>query len=93
MSSEVRTVTRGSPIYLRSGGQVVSLVPEVVERAGRLPRALRAVSASAVYVIDDAGIAKLRLNVGKFRRATLFAPALLLAPIQYLLYLLLKRKG
>lgn len=53
---------RSGPIYVRSGGKVISLVEEMDTREIRLPTLrvrLRLLSPSALYVIDERGVERL----------------------------------
>ncbi len=77
---------RGGPLYAHTGGEVVSLVPEVAGREVGLDAArglaLRLLAPSSVYVIDESGVHRLALAN---RRAGLVALGLvsLLGPFQY----------
>ena len=83
---------RGSPIYVRSAGRVISLVEEIEEQEIRLkmsPIVLHRVSPSALYVIDEGGVRSLRFKSGMLWLVT-FAVGLLPGPLQF--YLLARRK-
>lgn len=57
------TRRRGAPVYRQCGSQVISYVPEQVVWELRLPgrsRAILRVIERAVYVIDDAGVRRVR---------------------------------
>src|SRR5215210_7457186 len=92
MASMGKSRRRSSPIYVRSAGKVISLVAEIEAQELRLKVrsiSLNRLSPSALYVIDEDGVARL-----KFRRSTsrlaLLGIGLLSGPLQY--YLLGRRK-
>jgi hypothetical protein len=62
---------RGGPIYVRSGGSTVTLVPEITIRewrfGGKGGPVLQVRSPRAVFVIDDRGVRRLALGVERGR--------------------------
>ena len=62
---------RGGPVYVRSGGATVTLVPELAVRewrfGGKDGPVLRVPGSQAVFVIDDRGVRRLALRAERWR--------------------------
>jgi hypothetical protein len=62
---------RGGPVYVRSGGATVTLVPELAVRewrfGGKDGPVLRIRSRRAVFVIDERGVRRVTLGAGRRR--------------------------
>ena len=92
MASMGKSRRRSSPIYVRSAGKVISLVAEIEAQELRLKVrsiSLNRLSPSALYVIDEDGVARLKIRRSTSRLA-LLGIGLLSGPLQY--YLLRRRK-
>ena len=62
---------RGGPVYVRSGGSTVTLVPEMSVRewrfGGKDGPVFRVRGPRAVFVIDDRGVRRVALGAGRER--------------------------
>ncbi len=75
-----RKNVRGSPIYVRSGGQTVSLVPEVSTFEGWLGAwSYRILRPARLYVIDDKGVTAVPLQGSLIRQRTVLMLMLVVA--------------
>ncbi|MDQ6695013.1 MAG: hypothetical protein M3014_11445 [Chloroflexota bacterium] len=82
---------RGSPLYIRTGQQIISLVPEAMWHEIRvLDFSVRLVRPTAIYVIDDVGVTRLEAGIDRTTRWLLMALTLV-GPGSYLLLFIVRR--